>query len=488
MSIPKLTKDLAVVQKLSDLPNALDGLTAAELKAKFDEAGLAIQNWINNDLVPALKAENLPFAASSQLNAADVQSAIELVFEQVRGASSGTITNGSVTKAKLAQALLERVFGGRVWVSLDKPSAKDDPKAEFPVGQLWLRPGFTVENAAGDNWQTSACTMTVGENKVTVTGDNTYSQADATMYLPDMGEDGDRVFVLFAIKDKDSEMTTLTLSINDGEEESTAEPVHQTTLADGALTVRFRAAWPSSSLANGSYTIENLAVVNIDAIMRQTSDCKEIADWGEYLQGLLPIVGSCYSPRELYVQTAAGVWKQLDHEVFPVERGGTGVDSLAKGEMLYGSGGGNMEKLEAANENDSLLVFSDGVPAWKTADEVRAGIKFVRSEEGSYEGTGEARTIQLSVKPKVLLIGSDMDLVILIMNGTESTGTYSGSVINAFGNKVTVDYKASVKLNETDLQFFVEEEAVNYEWSSGSENIVAHYNKKGQRYNWVAFY
>ena len=56
MSIPTLTADLAVIQKLADLPNSTDGLTAQELKARFDRAGLEIQTWINETLVPALQA------------------------------------------------------------------------------------------------------------------------------------------------------------------------------------------------------------------------------------------------------------------------------------------------------------------------------------------------------------------------------------------------------------------------------------------------
>ena len=309
------------------------------------------------------------------------------------------------------------------------------------------------------------------------------------MYLPDMGEDGDRVFVLFAIKDKDSEMTTLTLSINDGEEESTAETIHQATLAGGALTVRFRAAWPSSSLANGSYTIENLAVVNIDAIMRQTSDCKEIADWGEYLQGLLPIVGSCYSPRELYVQTAAGVWKQLDHEVFPVDRGGTGVDNLAKGEMLYGSGGGNMEKLEAANENDSLLMFSDGAPAWKTADEAKNTIHLARGVESSYEGTGKEGAVKLPGKPLVVWIRSEITESNPI-GGEETTNTEIIQLFPGMRNSskcsfkqgnTTIQYNSVVSLEEDELRFSAES-------LGGAVGDVVHWNEAGKQYTWTAIY
>lgn len=50
--IRKLTEDLAIIQKLDDEPNDVGGLTAAELKAKFDEAGLNIQKYINDSLIP----------------------------------------------------------------------------------------------------------------------------------------------------------------------------------------------------------------------------------------------------------------------------------------------------------------------------------------------------------------------------------------------------------------------------------------------------
>lgn len=57
MSITKLNDDLNIVQKLDDQPNDVGGLTAAELKAKFDEGSLTIQDYINNTLLPFL--ENL---------------------------------------------------------------------------------------------------------------------------------------------------------------------------------------------------------------------------------------------------------------------------------------------------------------------------------------------------------------------------------------------------------------------------------------------
>ena len=54
MAIPKFMDDLAIISKLSDNPNTGDGLSAEELKARFDAAPLAIQNYINTILIPNL--------------------------------------------------------------------------------------------------------------------------------------------------------------------------------------------------------------------------------------------------------------------------------------------------------------------------------------------------------------------------------------------------------------------------------------------------
>jgi hypothetical protein len=65
MSLEKLNKDLNIVQKLDDEPNDVGGLSAAELKKKFDEGPLTIQEYINVTLLPAL--ETLGVETSVQL-------------------------------------------------------------------------------------------------------------------------------------------------------------------------------------------------------------------------------------------------------------------------------------------------------------------------------------------------------------------------------------------------------------------------------------
>lgn len=51
MAFTQFAKDMDIISKLSDTPNVDDGLTAAQLKAKFDEGGNAVKDYINNTLL-----------------------------------------------------------------------------------------------------------------------------------------------------------------------------------------------------------------------------------------------------------------------------------------------------------------------------------------------------------------------------------------------------------------------------------------------------
>lgn len=56
MSLTRFTKDMSIIQQLDDEPNDVGGLSAAELKAKFDEGGEALKTWLNETLLPALES------------------------------------------------------------------------------------------------------------------------------------------------------------------------------------------------------------------------------------------------------------------------------------------------------------------------------------------------------------------------------------------------------------------------------------------------
>lgn len=49
--IPVFDADLDIIQKLDDEPNDVGGLTSSELKAKFDEAGNTIKDWLNGQFI-----------------------------------------------------------------------------------------------------------------------------------------------------------------------------------------------------------------------------------------------------------------------------------------------------------------------------------------------------------------------------------------------------------------------------------------------------
>lgn len=54
MAIPQMEDDVEVISKLGDTPGSDDGLTAQQLKGRFDLAGVRLKNFINNTLIPHL--------------------------------------------------------------------------------------------------------------------------------------------------------------------------------------------------------------------------------------------------------------------------------------------------------------------------------------------------------------------------------------------------------------------------------------------------
>ena len=57
MAFEKFNKNMQIISALDDEPNDVGGLTAAELKAKFDEGGEAIKRYLNDTLIPAVVAD-----------------------------------------------------------------------------------------------------------------------------------------------------------------------------------------------------------------------------------------------------------------------------------------------------------------------------------------------------------------------------------------------------------------------------------------------
>lgn len=112
MSIPTLNTDLSIIQKLDDYPNDVGGLSAAELKAKFDEGSLAVQTYINTVLIPALVAANVPFTPSQAINETSIQAAIENVQKQIANSVAGAIPNNTIGLEKMTVSLQKTITSG----------------------------------------------------------------------------------------------------------------------------------------------------------------------------------------------------------------------------------------------------------------------------------------------------------------------------------------------------------------------------------------
>lgn len=56
MALTTFDKDMNIIAALDDEPNDVGGLSAAELKAKFDEGGVSLKDYINNTLLTEIES------------------------------------------------------------------------------------------------------------------------------------------------------------------------------------------------------------------------------------------------------------------------------------------------------------------------------------------------------------------------------------------------------------------------------------------------
>jgi len=109
MAITKMTDDLNIIQALADLPNDTDGLTPAQLKAKYDEAANLLKTYLNNTLTVELEsttdgssgADKIGATALNELSGETVQAILEYLKTQIDGVTLGEIPDDSLTNVKL---------------------------------------------------------------------------------------------------------------------------------------------------------------------------------------------------------------------------------------------------------------------------------------------------------------------------------------------------------------------------------------------------
>lgn len=100
MSISLLSDDVKLISKLADKPNETNGLTADQLKARFDEAPTILKNFINSTVVPALienyisdtEAASLLDALSATADGEKLYSILAAIV--AAGKKAGSVTEG----------------------------------------------------------------------------------------------------------------------------------------------------------------------------------------------------------------------------------------------------------------------------------------------------------------------------------------------------------------------------------------------------------
>jgi len=140
MALTRYSGDTDIISLLDNQPNDNDGLSADQLKAKFDQFGTAFKEYLNNTLIPEIEADIGNAAAGISPTGISGSAIRDRTIEtQKLSNSSGNeavqtnvIKNGAVTKEKLASAVqntLDAVAGktthSTVTVTLSSSSWSD---------------------------------------------------------------------------------------------------------------------------------------------------------------------------------------------------------------------------------------------------------------------------------------------------------------------------------------------------------------------------
>lgn len=127
MAIEKFTDDLNIISALDDEPNDVGGLTAQELKAKFDEAGLTIQKYINETLLPgAENPDNITVGEDTLTNTLTaIQDAAETLREDYDAHAANLENPHSVTKAQVGLGSVDNTSDADKPVSTAQQAALD---------------------------------------------------------------------------------------------------------------------------------------------------------------------------------------------------------------------------------------------------------------------------------------------------------------------------------------------------------------------------
>ena len=289
----------------------------ADLQLLHNEAKAAI-NALVDKLESAEFASHLAVSAEG-MTATNRAAALAEILATAKAAQAGTIVDGTVTEAKLAAALVQKINSIDVTYSMNAPTANETPETGYQLGKLWLKPEFSIANLASDyalasgaDWTGENVTKEASGGKLVCsgTGDSQYGTAKAEFTVPA----GHTVRVWLTAEETAGQFASLKAYLGTTEYTLTSgEQLVQDVTAgeDGKITIQVKADWSNTvSAAGGKFTITAFTAVDKAASMLPGCIALTVGNLDALVAAKAPFA-EAKTRRELYGQQTAGVWKRL---------------------------------------------------------------------------------------------------------------------------------------------------------------------------------
>ena len=307
----------------------------ADLQLLHDEAKAAI-NALVEKLESAEFASHLAVSAEG-MAATNLAAALAELLATAKAAQAGTIVDGTVTEAKLAAALVQKINSIDVTYSMNAPTANETPGTGYQLGKLWLKPEFSIRNLASDHALATGADWT-GENVTkeasggtlvfSGTGDSQYGTAKAEFTVPA----GHTVRVWLTAEETAGQFASLKAYLGTTEYTLTSgtQLVQEVTAGeDGKVAIQVKADWSNTvTAAGGKFTIA--AFTAVDKAASMLPGCIALTDGNlDALVAEKAPFAEAKTRRALYGQQTAGVWKRLAPEEDQTTDEMTATDTVA---------------------------------------------------------------------------------------------------------------------------------------------------------------
>lgn len=166
--ITNFLKDMDIIAALDDQPNDVGGLTAAELKAKFDEGGKAIQEYINGTLIPEVLG--LDSTEASRKQAEEARAAAETLRQQAETARASAEANRAAAETGRVRAEEGRVQAENSRAAAETARAQAEQQRADETSGIVARATAQANAAAGSASAASASAGTAAEQASAASG------------------------------------------------------------------------------------------------------------------------------------------------------------------------------------------------------------------------------------------------------------------------------------------------------------------------------